>query len=257
MKYSEGGVALDEGTLWAMNSYFRSLPITMLTLFMSIAGGVDWEDPLLAVSAVSPWWTLLFLFYISFTYFAVLNVVTAVFCQSAIEAASNDHATAVQKMVDNKEVHLQKLRALFSELGDESTGAITFGVFEEKMRSPAVRNYFETLGLDVWDPWSFFKLLDSDGGGSVEREEFFMGCLRFSGQARAMDVGKIIQDQSWILRNQGRRLEFDAWNSGRPNPRIRRLWVAKPGFLRAFCKICKLFNAPITYGPCSSTFITR
>lgn len=31
-------------------------------------------------------------------------------------------------------------------------------------------------------------------GGSVEREEFFMGCLRFSGQARAMDVGKIIQE---------------------------------------------------------------
>lgn len=25
---------------------------------MSIAGGVDWEDPLLAVSAVSPWWCL-------------------------------------------------------------------------------------------------------------------------------------------------------------------------------------------------------
>eukprot|EP00913_Durusdinium_trenchii_P009395 g8830.t1 len=69
MKYSEGGVALDEGTLWAMNSYFRSLPITMLTLFMSIAGGVDWEDPLLAVSAVSPWWTLLFLFYIATCHF--------------------------------------------------------------------------------------------------------------------------------------------------------------------------------------------
>ena len=31
-------------------------------------------------------------------------------------------------------------------------------------------------------------------GGSVEIEEFFLGCLRFSGQARAMDVGKIIQE---------------------------------------------------------------
>ncbi|CAK9006494.1 Probable voltage-dependent N-type calcium channel subunit alpha-1B (DOE-4) (Voltage-gated calcium channel subunit alpha Cav2.2) [Durusdinium trenchii] len=237
--------------------YFGSLPYTMLTLFMSIAGGVSWEEPIFVLIEISTWWTGLYIFYIAFTYFAVLNVVTAVFCQSAIESASNDHATVVQNMLDNKESHLQKLRELFSKLGDESTGAITFGVFEEKIRAPAVRDYFETLGLDVWDPWSFFKLLDTDGGGSVEIEEFFMGCLRFSGQARAMDVGKIIQDQSWILRNQGRRLEFDAWNSGRPNPRIRRLWVAKPGFLRAFCKICKLFNAPITYGPCSSTFITR
>eukprot|EP00913_Durusdinium_trenchii_P009397 g8832.t1 len=174
--------------------YFGSLPYTMLTLFMSIAGGVSWEEPIFVLIEISTWWTGLYIFYIAFTYFAVLNVVTAVFCQSAIESASNDHATVVQNMLDNKESHLQKLRELFSKLGDESTGAITFGVFEEKIRAPAVRDYFETLGLDVWDPWSFFKLLDTDGGGSVEIEEFFMGCLRFSGQARAMDVGKIIQD---------------------------------------------------------------
>ena len=27
-----------------------------------------------------------------------------------------------------------------------------------------VKAYFETLGLDIWDAWSFFKLLDLDGG---------------------------------------------------------------------------------------------
>lgn len=59
----------------------------------------------------------------------------------------------------------------------------------------AVKAFFESLDLDVWDAWSFFKLLDSDGGGMVEIEEFFLGCLRFRGAARAMDVAKIIQDQ--------------------------------------------------------------
>ena len=139
-----------------------------------------------------------------FTYFAVLNVVTAVFCQSAIESAQKDHATVVQNMLDNKESHLQKLRTLFSKMGAEEAGGITFGMFEEKINSQAVREYFETLGLDVWDPWSFFKLLDSDGGGFVEVEEFFLGCLRFSGAAKAMDVGKLIQDQTWLIRSQGR-----------------------------------------------------
>ena len=89
-------------------------------------------------------------------------------------------------------------------MGAEEAGGITFGMFEEKINSQAVREYFETLGLDVWDPWSFFKLLDSDGGGFVEIEEFFLGCLRFSGAARAMDVGKLIQDQTWLIRSQGR-----------------------------------------------------
>jgi len=190
----------------ASDRYFGSLLDSMLSLFMSIAGGVSWEEVLLPLRHVSSAWIWIscFIFYISFTYFAVLNVVTAVFCQSAIESAQNDHATVVQNMLDNKESHLKKLRALFSKFDIQANGGITYGMFEEKLDSPAVREYFETLGLDVWDAWSFFKLLDQDGGGLVEIEEFFMGCLRFSGHARAMDVGKIIQDQGWIIRNQGR-----------------------------------------------------
>ena len=74
--------------------------------------------------------------------------------------------------------------------------------FEEKLKSPAVQQYFQTLGLDVWDAWSFFKLLDQDAGGSVEVEEFLMGCLRLRGHATAIDVVKILQDQHWIIQTQ-------------------------------------------------------
>ncbi|CAJ1402915.1 unnamed protein product [Effrenium voratum] len=83
--------------------YFGSLPETMLALFMSIAGGVSWEEPISCLKLISTYWTLLFVFFIAFTTFAVLNVLTAVFCQSAIEAAQKDHTTVVQNMLDNKE----------------------------------------------------------------------------------------------------------------------------------------------------------
>lgn len=33
-------------------------------------------------------------------------------------------------------------------------------------------------GLDVWDSWSFFKLLDTDGGGSIELEALEVGLGR-------------------------------------------------------------------------------
>ena len=126
------------------------------------------------------------------------------FCTTALESAQNDHATLVQSMLDNKEAHLEKLRAVFSTLGANETGAITFTMFEEQIDSPEVKGYLETLGLDVWDAWSFFKLLDTDGGGAIEIEEFFMGCLRFRGQASAMDMGKVIQDQTWLINSQGK-----------------------------------------------------
>lgn len=192
----------------ASTRYWGSLAKSMLSLFMSIAGGVSWEEAVTPLDRISTIWTFCFLFYIAFTYFAVLNVVTGVFCQSAIESAQNDHAMVVQSMIDNKTAHLTKIKALFSEIGAEESGVLTIGVFEEKIKTPAVRQYFEALGLDVWDAWSFFKLLDVDGGGAVEIEEFFLGCLKFRGAARSMDVGKILQDQKWMINNQGKFQEY-------------------------------------------------
>ncbi|CAE7883630.1 Cacna1e [Symbiodinium microadriaticum] len=184
--------------------YFSSLYDTMLSLLMSIAGGVSWEEVIAPLRHVSEVWGVAFLVFFSFTYFAVLNVVTAVFCTTALESAQNDHATVVQSLLDNKETHLSKLRAVFSSLGATETGAITYTMFEEKINTPEIKGYLETLGLDVWDAWSFFKLLDTDGGGAIDIEEFFMGCLRFRGQASAMDVGKILQDQNWLITSQGK-----------------------------------------------------
>ena len=39
-------------------------------------------------------------------------------------------------------------------------------------------------GLDVWDAWSFFKLLDTDGGGSIELEEGFGAEICWNGGGR-------------------------------------------------------------------------
>ncbi|CAE7426706.1 CACNA1G [Symbiodinium natans] len=195
---------LPEHELQAAQQFFGTLFDTMLNLFMAISDGISWHLMLSPLRWISPAWVFLFLFYIFFTYFAVLNVVTAVFCQSAMESAQNDHAAMVHSVLKNKQAHISRIRQLFSKIGDEKTQTITFARFEEKINSPAVRAYFEVLGLDVWDAWSFFKLLDLESGGDVKIEEFLMGCLRLRGQARAIDVGKLIHDQTWLIRNQGK-----------------------------------------------------
>jgi len=109
-----------------------------------------------------------------------------------------------QSILENKEAHHEKIKTLFSKFSTAEQEGITFAMFEEKISTPAVQEYFATLGLDVWDAWSFFKLLDADAGGCVEINEFLMGCLRFRGQATAVDVGKILQDQEWMIKNQDR-----------------------------------------------------
>ena len=49
-------------------------------------------------------------------------------------------------------------------------------------------------GLDVWDAWSFFKLLDLDAGGSVEIEEFFKGCLRRCAVSITLPLAELYMD---------------------------------------------------------------
>ncbi|CAJ1353724.1 unnamed protein product [Effrenium voratum] len=202
---AEGEVVLSPAESELALNYFGSLTDSMLTLFLCISGGVSWELVLKPLRTLSGALVACLLIYVFFTYFCVLNVVTAVFCQSAIESAQNDQLTVIQAMLLNKEQHIQtKIQELFEKLGADESGVITLKIFQEHVNSPVVRAWFEALGLDVWDAMSFFKLLDSDGGGSVDVEEFFMGCLRFRGQARAMDVGKVIQDQASLMRQTGR-----------------------------------------------------
>lgn len=61
-------------------------------------------------------------------------------------------------------MHIEKINGLFFEIDQARTGTITFEMFKKKMDSPEVRTFFETIELDVWDAWAFFKLLDLDGG---------------------------------------------------------------------------------------------
>eukprot|EP00913_Durusdinium_trenchii_P016184 g15209.t1 len=186
---------LDDLELRACELYFQSLGHTMITLFMSISGGVSWENALLPLMKMSPLWVGCFIFFVAFTYFAVLNVITAVFCESAIEKN-----------------HLQKVRNLFARLGaNADSGSITFSMLESQINSPAVHEYFTSLGLDIWDAWTFFRLLDADGGGEVEVEEFLMGCLRLRGPATAIDMGKVLRDQNWVVQTLGR---FSAYVEG-------------------------------------------
>lgn len=97
-------------------------------------------------------------------------------------------------------------------------------------------------GLDVWDAWSFFKLLDADAGGSVEIEEFLMGCLRLRGQATAIDVGKILQDQEWMIKSQDKFYRYMDRAIQKIKMEVASLYANPPLDQRFRCKDLWAFN---------------
>lgn len=60
--------------------------------------------------------------------------------------------------------------------------------FMERMHHPDVQSLLAYFNFNVLDAETFFSLLDADNSGSVDIEEFVVGCLRMHGKANAIEL---------------------------------------------------------------------
>merc|ERR1719424_2083346 len=156
-----------------LRRFYSTIPRAIFGLFMCISGGISWVE-LIDPLAILHWsYVLLFISFIGFVVFAVLNVVTGVFCQNAIESASKDEEEVVAEMVKQKINFVSKMEQIFSDLEHKNGfGCITLTDFENKLQDDRAKAWFKMLDLEVNDAWTLFKLLDVDGGGLIDIEEF-------------------------------------------------------------------------------------
>merc|ERR1712209_355730 len=62
-----------------MRVYFSSLFMTMLTLFMAVAGGIDWWDVLRLLLEIHVGYAIVMMLFVVINVLAVLNVINAIF----------------------------------------------------------------------------------------------------------------------------------------------------------------------------------
>ncbi|CAE7727051.1 NaCP60E [Symbiodinium pilosum] len=146
-------------------------------------------------------WGYFFTGYIAFSYFAVLNVITAVFCQRAIESAEQDEQNILQRFLEDQRRFRHRIEQLFSRFdGLERDGAITLSEMEQFFNDEEVRAMFQSLDLTARDSWTLFKLLDEEGNGDINLSEFTDGCLRLRGPAKALDIACVMDESRRIKR---------------------------------------------------------
>lgn len=179
-----------------------SLWISAYTLFKAVTGGVSWQEVSTPLGIVHPFMEAIFLIYISFTYFAVLNVVTGVFCQSAMESANHDKDMVVQAQMANKQKYKKQLEEIFQSMDQDDTGLLTFTMFEDALLNEdnQLRHYLDGMGITPDDAWNLFRLMDIDESQDIDMEEFVGACLRLRGSARAVDSHLLMYESRWTMR---------------------------------------------------------
>lgn len=187
-----------------LSHFFGSLPRSVLSLFQAITGGADWDTiahPLL--TTVSPLAGVVFVFYITFATLALLNVVTGVFVESALQSNASDRESSM----------IRRLTEIFSACDKDGNGMLTVSEMKEMLCDESVELAFQALDLSIDEVHSMLMLLDYDAKGTVDSHQFVLGCLRLRGAAKAVDITtlmfevkrglmKLHQDNAELLRLQ-------------------------------------------------------
>mmetsp|Transcript_152047 Transcript_152047/g.291053 ORF Transcript_152047/g.291053 Transcript_152047/m.291053 type:complete len:635 (-) Transcript_152047:165-2069(-) len=174
-----------------LDRYWGSLPVAMYTLFMSISGGVNWITVIEPLDKLGLLWGVLFIFFIVFSSFAVLNVMTGVFCESAIRSAQNNYEVKVQAVMSDRQRYISKLKSLFEQIDMNGSGELELEALHHLWCEESMRAFFTSLELEPNDCWMFFTILASHCESGVKIEEFVDGCMKLKGTAKAFDVAVI------------------------------------------------------------------
>ncbi|CAE7040778.1 Cacna1h [Symbiodinium natans] len=171
-----------------LQDYFGTLPGTMLSLFQAITDGQEWREMLKPlISEISPWMAVPFCMYISFMAFALLNILTGIFVDSALENAQEE----------KRRYLLQEVGLLFREAEKEQ---ITWPDFQAQLRNPHMQQLFAALDVDEEDASELFHMLDASHDGFIQSDDFLNGCLRLDGPAKAIDLAAFIEESRKVNR---------------------------------------------------------
>eukprot|EP00927_Polykrikos_kofoidii_P083602 TRINITY_DN8607_c1_g1_i1.p1 TRINITY_DN8607_c1_g1~~TRINITY_DN8607_c1_g1_i1.p1 ORF type:complete len:569 (+),score=76.11 TRINITY_DN8607_c1_g1_i1:123-1829(+) len=175
---------LDDEDMRQLIYWYGSLARTCLSLYQAITSGSNWDDAMMALEKVNPGFTIFWIAYIAFTVFAMLNVVTGVFVERAMESA----------MSDKEDYMMSTICDIFRRSHLGAAGEITWEEFEASLCTDEMQAYFKAIDVGISEARSLFNLLDAEKSGSVNVVEFVSGCIRLTGHAKALDLALVLNE---------------------------------------------------------------
>uniref|UniRef100_A0A7S4UQF2 EF-hand domain-containing protein n=1 Tax=Alexandrium monilatum TaxID=311494 RepID=A0A7S4UQF2_9DINO len=173
--------------------YFGDLLRAILTLWQAMSGGIDWDSlagPLISINILLG---MAFASYIAFALLALMNVVTGVFVQTALQNAKDEEDAFLTDQIIN----------LFERCDVGKAVSITLDEINDRLHDPDMSGEWKAINVSPEEARYLFELLDIDRKGEIAFEEFLSGCLRLHGTAKSVDLLTVMQEC---------RSEFRSWH---------------------------------------------
>lgn len=171
-----------------------------MTLFRAISGGLDWSEAAEPLTDINWTFGVIWVVYIGFTLFGILNVLTGIFCDAAMQAANADRSNVIQAQLEERAGLVETVRSLFEESDADGSGQVSKEEFMRVLANEEMVAHLNSLGLHTDEAHGLFELLDDDDSGFMEVDEFVNGILRLKGAAKAVDMVTLLYENKKIYR---------------------------------------------------------
>lgn len=173
-----------------LQEYFGTLARTMLCMYEMVSEGIHYHEVMEPLTTYcSPWLAIVFVLYMGFVVFAVLNVVTGVFVETATQTAAEDRKLEL----------IHTMRRLFTAADADGSGTLSFEEFEDQIGTKEFRTVLKAVDLDADEARDLFHLLDIEESGEIEVDAFVNGCQRLTGAAKAIELSAFMHEwKRWV-----------------------------------------------------------
>lgn len=119
---------------------------------------------------------------------ALLNIVTGVFVNDAIEVAQGHREMRNITLVKRYEESFKLLRQTFMKIDEDSSGSIMVDDLVHALQYTDVSVTLESLGIDATNAVRLFETINVSGAPELEIDDIVMGCVAFTVPAKSVDM---------------------------------------------------------------------
>lgn len=161
---------------------------------MAVSGGDDWSNIVRPLQSVDKWLHHFFVLYVCFMVIGLLNIITGLFVDQAMQFASLGRSAKVRDKITHEKELAVELEKIFREGDEDKSGHLSWEEFKDMLSDDRVSAYLSTLDLDFSELRTLYKILDVHKAGRVAIDDFVWGCMRLQGLAKSMDLCTLLYE---------------------------------------------------------------